>query len=305
MICSQAKGWLLQAALPEELAIAPPDVAAHIRRCADCQRLIQQLHRMERIWDEQPLPESAELVREQFLARQAIEPSRPRAVVSRGLVLARWTVVASVLLCVGLTVFFMSAPQPAHAESDVVEKLIDWNLQLSELTTPAEREKLYTERVGALKADLAKSPLSDDDRNFAESLLNNGQWLTSSTEPLDEADRFNHLADQIVDRVQAAAARSDAAAAKKNAKQYTLITTKGIDAKLERAEAAKAARAAKADEAFQRKMERLMAREENRLKKLETMHKNAPDPTRKEIRKMLDQTQPKKKKKPKQPSVTG
>lgn len=294
----------MQAALPEELAIAPPDLAAHIRQCDDCQRLIQQLHRMERIWDEQPLPGSAELVREQFLARQAIEPSRPAARRFRAVVLARWAVVASVLLCIGLTVFMMSTPQPAHAESDVVEKLIDWNLQLSELPTPQEREKLYTERVVALKADLAKTHLSDDDRSFAETLLNNGQWLTSSTEPLDEADRFNHLADQIVDRVQAAAARSDTAAAKKNAKQYTLITTKGINAKLERAEAAKAARAAKADEAFQRKMERLMAREENRLKKLEAMHKNAPDPARKEIRKMLEQTQPKKKKnQPKKPQV--
>jgi hypothetical protein len=306
MICSQAKDWLLQAALPEELAIAPPDVAAHIRQCDDCQRLIQQLHRMERVWDEQPLPESAELVREQFLARQAIEPPRPAARRFRAVVLARWAVAASVLLCIGLTVFMMSSPRQVHAESDVVEQLIDWNLQMSELSTPAEREKLYTERVAALKDDLAKSRISDDDRQFAETLLTNGQWLRSSTEPLEEADRFNQLADQIVDRVEVAAARRDAAAARKNARQYSLITSKGINAKLERAEAAKAARAAKADAAFQRKMERLLAREENRLKKLEVMHKNAADPARKEIRKMLEQTKSKPKKNPpKKPQVTG
>jgi hypothetical protein len=297
MICAQAKDWLLQAALPEELASAPPEVAEHLRQCGACQRLIQQLHRIERAWDEQPMPSSARLVREQFLARQAAEPARAAAR-SRGLVVARWAVVASVFLCVGLTVFMMSTPRRVHAESDVVEQLIDWNLQLSELPTPAEREKLYTERVAALKVDLAKSRISDEDRQFAETLLSNGQWLTSSTEPLEEADRFNQLADQIVDRVEVAAARSDTAAARKNARQYSLITAKGINAKLERAEAAKAARAAKADAAFQRKMERLMAREENRLKKLEVMHKKAPDPARKEIRKMLDQTKSKAKKKP-------
>jgi hypothetical protein len=294
MNCSHAKEWLLQAALPEELAAAPPDVAAHVRACAGCQRLIQKLSRMEQAWRDEPLPESAESAREMFLSRQSISPARPRVASSKRMVLARWAVVASVMLCITLSVFFMSSPQKAHAEPDVIEKLVDWNLELSESTTPAERERLYSERIELLKTDLAKTKLSDEDRNFAESLLENGRFLTSSTEPLEEADRFNVLADQIVDRTQSAAKRSDTAAAKKNANQYTRIASTGIDAKLER----EMAKAAKADEAFKLKMEKLAAREANRLQKLEVIHKNAPDPTRKEIRKMLEQTQPKQKKNP-------
>ncbi len=301
MICSQARDWLLRAALPEELASAPADVAAHIRDCGDCQRLVQQLHRMERIWDEQPLPASAEMAREQFLVRQAVKPA---ARTSLMLVVARWAVVACLLVCVTLTVFIMSTPQKAHADSDVIDKLIDWNLELSESSTPAEREKLYSDRAESFKADLAASRLSNEDRQFGETLLHNGQWLTSNTEPLEEAVRFDALADRIVDRVQVAADSRDAIAAKKNANRYKRITEKGIDAKLAR-EQAKAAKAARANEAYQRKLEKLMAREERRLKKLEVMQKNAPDPARKEIRKMMEQTQGKKKKKPKQPSVTG
>jgi hypothetical protein len=297
MSCSHAKEWILQAALPEELAAAPPDVAAHVRECGQCQRLIQKLNRMERSWRDEPLPESAETARELFLSRQAVEPSRPVAAGPRRLVLARWAVVASVMLCVGLSVFFMSSPQTARADSDVIERLVDWNLELSESTTPADRERLYSERIESLKSDLAKTKLSDEDRSFAESLLENGRFLTSSTEPLEEAERFNVLADQIVDRVNIAATRSDAVAAKKNANQYSRIAATGIDAKLER-ELAKAAKIAKADEAFKQRMEKLEAREMNRLKKLEAIHKNAPDPARKEVRKMLDQTQPKPKKNP-------
>lgn len=296
MSCSHAKEWLLQAALPEELGAAPPDVAAHVRACTNCQRLIQKLTRMERAWRDESLPESAETAREMFLSAQSISPAQPAAR-SKSMVLVRWAVVASVMLCITLSAFFMSSPQKAHAEPDVIEKLVDWNLELSESTTPAERERLYSEKIESFKSDLAKSTLSDEDRNFAESLLENGRFLTSSTEPLEEADRFNVLADQIVDRTQSAAKRSDAAAAKKNATQYTRIAATGIDAKLER-EMAKAAKAARADEAFQRKMEKLQAREANRLQKLEVIHKNAPDPARKEIRKMLDQTQPKQKKNP-------
>ena len=133
MNCSTAKDWLLQAELPGELARAPAEVAEHLRQCEACQRLVHQIGRLERTLKEQPLPATAVMARNEFLRRHDGEPARPsKSPVRRRFAVPRWLVAASVLLAASLTIWFMSGPQQAHAESDVIDRLIDWNLQMSE-----------------------------------------------------------------------------------------------------------------------------------------------------------------------------
>src|SRR5205823_2089539 len=134
---------------------------------------------------------------------------------------------------------------------------------------------------------------------FAESLIRNGEWLTSNSEPLETADRFAVLADQLVERLDRAAARDDAKASARLARQYMHISNRGVKPKVEHA------RAVGADEARQRKLERIAQREANQFAKLarmqerlEKMHDAAPPASKKELRKLLDESKPKGKKNP-------
>jgi hypothetical protein len=296
MMCAQAKQWLLQAELPRELKDAPADVAAHLRDCAECQRLVEQLQVIEREWREQPLPASAAEAREDFLRIHGDEAPRPSEV-RRRFVAPRWLVAACLIVAVGVTGWFMAQPQKAHADSDVIDRLIDWNLQLSD-AGEAERRELFAGQVEFLRADSAKLP--DEDRAFAESLIRNGEFLASNPEPLETADRFAVLADQLVERLDHAAARNDPKASAKLARQYMHVANRGVKPKLERA-----ARQAAADEARQRRLDKIAQREANQFAKLarmqerlEKMHDAAPPASKKELRKLLDESKPKPKKNP-------
>src|SRR5260221_2590803 len=101
MNCSNTTNWLLQAELPGELAQAPAEVAEHLRQCDACQRLVQQIGRLEREYKEQPLPARSQVAREEFLRRQAAEPSERAG--RRRFAAPRWPGAASVLLDAGPT----------------------------------------------------------------------------------------------------------------------------------------------------------------------------------------------------------
>ncbi len=286
MNCSTAKDWLLQAELPGELGQAPAEVAQHLRGCEECRRLVEWVGQLEKTWREQPLPASAEVARDDFLRRHDGEPARPSETRRRILAVPRWLVAASVLLAAGLTVYFMAGPQPVHAESDVIDRLIAWNLQMSE-ASPAERERIYQGQVASLRTEAQNLP--GEDRAFADSLLQNGQWLVSNAEPVEEVDRYNALADHVLERLNAAG--GDAKATAKLARYYERLATHGIQAQLARAE-----KAARADEARQRKLEKVLAKQERQLERLEKMHDAAPAATKTEIRQLIDKTKPKTKK---------
>jgi hypothetical protein len=180
---------------------------------------------------------------------------------------------------------------PNSAGNDVIARLIDLNLKISDETNGEARERLFADRVVAMKADVAQLPESD--RQFAESLVQDGEWLAKHTEPLDNADRFTVLADQLVDRIDSAS--TDANATARLVTYYEFVSTRGIQQKLDRA-----ARAATKDEARQQQMDKILARETKRLEKLERTHAKASAAAKKEIRKILDQSKPKPKPKKRQ-----
>lgn len=298
MACETTRDWLLQAELPAELKSAPANVASHLGTCTACQALIQQIQNLECVLRDETLPASAHDCRDLFLAREAVSPRLPARTASRGFVSARWIVAACLLLAVGIAGVFLTTPRSAQANDEVIEKLIDWNLDLSELPTPAEREVFFESRIEALNTEVARAGLSPEDRAFAHTLLETGKWLRTNAEPLDMADRFHTLADHVVERVQKSASRRDVRATQRQAGQYERITAKGIDAKLAKVKLA-------ADEETRQKkaMEKLAAREAKRLERLQTVHENTPDPARHEIRKMIDQPKQKKQQPTKSPKL--
>ncbi len=343
MGCSSTREWLMQAALPEELSNAPARVGAHLRQCDGCQRLVQQLHRLEHGLRDQPLSASASTLRDRFLLRhdgivassiipQSLMPRRNRPLLWVGLV----TVAASLMLLAtlggGAAAWLISSkragselakqdqprPQPEkpnrasdepgsdkhdapespaqHSEppaplgNDLIARLIDMNLKMSDESTAEARSQIFSSRVGPLKAEVAK--LQDQDRALAETLVQDGEWLANNVEPLDEADRFTALADRLVDRIDSASDDADVAA--RMVAYYQHVSTRGISAKLDRA-----AKAAAADEVRERRMEKIRQREAKRLQKLERLQSTVPPAVRKEIRKLLkQQDKPKSKKKP-------
>ena len=206
MNCERAQHWILAVALPGELARAPREIGDHIRQCDSCQRLIQRVVRLEENWRQQPVPASAERAQGAFLQRLAEPPEpiirRPQ-LPHRNLRLARWMVAACVVAVIGLSigVGVFSTSSVARAENaDVIDRMIDWNLQMSEASTLEDRQRLFTEHAETFKTDLAKAELSDSDRAFADNLMETGAWLASNDEPVEEADKLNALADQIVTR---------------------------------------------------------------------------------------------------------
>ena len=284
IICERVQEWLLRAEAPGRLADAPDGVTIHVRTCPGCQQLIRRLERLERRWRDDPLPTSVHASRDAFLQR--LKPAvQTRPAYRRWLAPASWTVAASLLLLIGLSAWLLSGTPRAHADSDVIAQLVDWNLELSEANAE-ERPQLFARKAETLKADLARSQLSGEDRAFAQTLMENGAWLAANEEPLEEAERFNTVADQLLARVETTANRSDGAA-ERLARQFEQVATRGVDAKLDQVTVAD-------DQKKQAKLEKIQNRDARRLQELERLRDKAPVLTKNELKKILEHSNQKK-----------
>src|SRR5205823_1756593 len=97
----------------------------------------------------------------------------------------------------------------AQANPDVVERLIDWNLDLTQARTPEERSRIYDEQAAELKDKLAQADLPPEDRKLAESLLENSALLSKNIDPIAEANRFSDIIDKLVARLDSATTAND------------------------------------------------------------------------------------------------
>jgi hypothetical protein len=280
MDCRIVQTWLLEAEDPR-LERCPAEIAGHVHRCPACSRLQAQLARLEQAWRKQPLPARADRARAAFLKRLPARPTpaAPRRLRFPRLTPPRWAVAALVLLTVGLSVWLFWPASEVQASGDLVEQLIDWDLQLSEAPTPAERSRIYDQQAAGLKKELQQAQLPAEDRELAEKLLDTGSWLTEHDDPLDEADKFDEVADHLVQRMQSADARRDVKEMSRLARRYRRIADRGIGAKLDKMEEVSAGGG---DAEREQKLNRLTQRDARRAAALEGLLDHAPTAAHKE-----------------------
>lgn len=287
MDCHDAQARLLEAEglSPEE--IAPPELARHLASCEGCREFAAELLRLEAAWRAIPLPDGVDRAREVFLQRltsgdlpaRPVEAAPPRRRVA---VPRRWLVAASVLLMLGIGGGVLVSLPQAAASSDVVERLVDWNLDLARSGSADERSRIYVDQAARLEEAVKDASLPVDERELADSLLKNAPWLAANRDPLAEADRFNEVADSLVRRMTSATRGGDVRRAKRYAKLYQRIAASGIAAKLDTIEHSGAL-----DFERQRRLERLVLRDTDRMRELLALLERAPDSTRREIKRAL------------------
>ena len=287
MDCRQARDWLLQADDPLH---GPPEATSHLAGCADCRLLANDLVRLEANWRAIPAPATVEVSRERFLDRLA----RPRTLPAPERRLAgsprRWAVAALLLIGLGAASWFLFPTPQAAAAPAVIDQLIDWNLDLAEAPTPADRSRLFA-RQDSLKAAVVRTRLSPADQELAHMLLDNGAFLSENDDPVAEAERLSSVADHLVERLQTAADKKDQPTLKRLVHMQQRVALRGVNPKL-----AQAQQAGAKNPAAKARVDKILKRDEKRVETLADLLDKNPDMPREELLDVIKQQR----KKPKQ-----
>jgi hypothetical protein len=287
MDCQDAQDRLYDAEDLSAAGLSPGELASHLVDCAACRQLLSDLSHLELAWRAIPLPAGSERAREAFLERlsgstSGAEPNRlPRGRHLRR-VSPRWLIAASVLVAVGVGGALLVSNRRASASSDVVERLVDWNLSLARTPLPADRDRLYAGQAESLQVKVRQTDLPAEERGLAESLLENAPWLAHNDDPLAVAGLFHDVADKLLSRMGNAIRRGDEARAGRYARLYRRVEESGIGSKMEVLETTEAL-----DFSRQRHLERLILRDADRMRTLVALLERAPDTSRKEIKRAL------------------
>jgi hypothetical protein len=236
MNCQPVRIWLLQADTLKPGAW-PTEVGDHVAQCASCKKLARKVRKLEHKWrDEQPVAEEIESSKAAFLKKlrkrqKATNPATvpvereeldsPRETKtkpdkdSRLVVLqfVRWGVgavsaAAVILVCITALAWLLFSPSETYASTDVVDRLLDLNLQISNAEGKA-RKRLYDENEKSIVQDLQRARLNEDEREFAEELLENCRFLAENDDPVEEVNRINDIADRIKSREDVASKKGD------------------------------------------------------------------------------------------------
>ena len=132
---------------------------------------------------------------------------------------------AILLLCFGVGMWAPWPGQQVQAADDLVDRLVDWNLELSEIPILDDRVRLHDQREAAFRSESAG--LDDDDRELADALFANAAWLARNDDPVDRAERFDKLANRLLKRLRKDADRRDAKVMKRLAKHYGRVQELG------------------------------------------------------------------------------
>lgn len=216
MKCQSLRNWVLQC---ESMQVRtwPKKLVRHVKRCRPCRHFARSVLRLEDRWKHQPLPKAANKPSAAFLKqivelenppvkeKETSEKPRKRKRVPLAFRPLRWVgaAAAMLLIAIGGIVIMLMSPGPGRASSDVVERLIVWNLEMSNADAK-ERKRLLDEHDPKFSAELAKAELTEDDRELAEGLLENGRYLASSDDPDEEFEIISHLGAELKDRYERA-----------------------------------------------------------------------------------------------------
>jgi hypothetical protein len=291
MKCRVARDWLLRAENPGDLGQAYPGVVEHVRACPRCRRVLRDVRRLEELWRELPLPASMESAKAAFLEQHAPD-TLPLPRRRWGGNLVRLAVAAALFLVVGLASWHLLRTPEVQTAEAVLDQLIDWNLQLSHTDDPEERVKLFQAKKAEFTQLAQKGDVPVEQKELVEKLLENADWLAKSDDdPLEEANRFGELADDMIDKLTAA---KDEQTVSKLAESYSKLTKKGINDNLKQV-----AKEEKLKAKQKAELKKMLAQEERRLEKLEKAMQQSSAQAQKHLKQAVSVTgnHPHKKKK--------
>ena len=174
-----------------------------------------------------------------------------------------------------MAVFF---PRTGRGADDLLDGLVDWNLHLTEAQSEAERSRLYDEQAQHFRAQLQNAHLPADQVVLAEEFLTNGAWLVNHQDPVVEANRFNLLADRLLQLAQKSQSSGNHRRMHRLLRQYNRLLESGTEFNVERAE-----RLGVLDSQNKGPLDHLLVRDPERVQVLASLLVNAPDTSRKEI----------------------
>jgi hypothetical protein len=285
MNCPQVQDWLLSAEDPRPQWCGSAEIAAHLHDCSACRQFAQQLVGLEETWRSMPDPPQAERAKAAFLERLGAPavPSQPSIqAVSRRHVLRWCAASAAGLAAAAAGSWLFLSQREAYAEEELLDRLVDWNLRLASAASESERSRLYTDEVGQFRLSLNGIRLPTEQAQLAVDFLKNGAWLVAEQDPLVEADRFDTLADRLLQLARAAGSSNNHRRMHRLLGQYNRLLETGIEVNVERAEAA-----GTLDFEHQRKLERLALGDAERMQQLASLLTIVPDASRKEIHRAL------------------
>jgi hypothetical protein len=200
----------------------------------------------------------------------------------------RWARVAA-LACaaagIAFLLYFMIG-MPANHEREngpeVVEQLVGWNLDIAQAETRPERQSIYDTRADNMKGLMTTAKLSLEDRDLAQTLVDNGAWLAGNDDPMAEAERFGEIADKLLVRLDSATSANDNRVVARFADTYRRVNEIGVSVNLERAIAK-----TPHDPKHKPKIDHLIAGDDGRAKKLEEMLERHPDASWKALNRAL------------------
>jgi hypothetical protein len=319
MTCEEVETLLLQSEMnqaPDGVSVrlsgdAAPlvaeHVAGHVARCASCNRLASKLRRLEKAVRSLPEPPDSTDARLRFAAQlQSLDidagsddaadlvPAMPRLVAPRRRAVpkssilwriadSRLTAAALLMLVVGGSIWaYHHRQQQVLASAQTLDKLVVWNLRLTQSVSPAERRKLYAISAESVKQQTGQASLTSADRKDAEALLQNGAFLADNQDPLAEADHFSDVADLLVTKMDFTADKSPEAMDQLSQAYYSVVN-QGIQKNLDRAEASGVN-----TPATQKQMEKIDQRNTVLMSKVQALLDKSPPASRSPLRKALD-----------------
>jgi len=282
MNCTQIQEELLSA---DDLADAalPADVASHLQSCAACGAILSRLRTLESAARALPTPDASES-RSVFLrSLGAEEPTKRRwSIHPRWLRPRALAAAAMILLAIGAATWYLAASGASRAQAAevTVDRLLEWNLNLAEAETPDKRSQIYVQSAPALQVALSRNAMPPDQKQLADKLMANGAWLSSNSDPLDSAERFDEVADLILNHLQTATTAKQAKAAARLAHQYDHIVQRGLGPQLKRAQSVPLDKPER-----KRRYDRLVSRNAELDRRMKQLMDRAANPSPKEIRK--------------------
>jgi hypothetical protein len=280
MNCQEAQDWLLRADDPQADLQGAGEVAGHVRRCAECSDFASCCAALEETWRSLPLPPGAERSKAAFLSRfdKSIPAPAPRTkMISRRRLLQWCSASAAGLLVAGTGGWLLFSPRQVQADDELLDRLVDWNLQLAQSKTEAERSRLYEKQAQTLGSLIGSKRLPADEAALAGELLEIGAWQVSDQNPVDVAARFAGLADRLLQLAEKAKRRGNNQRMHRMLRQYNRLLS-AVESSVGRAEDR-----GPLDVKHQKTLEHLVRGDSNRVKQLASLLEDAPDAARKEI----------------------